>query len=103
MCINHQFSDEEIQIVMVNFDKDVTFLVSEDKVNFMFMPCKEIAEIKNNWFVQDKPTIDLYRTLSLNTNTKLKRVDFHKVDGKFVPYRVKVDSSEYSYLDEFQN
>jgi len=103
-------SSEEVsnqnEIVLVKFNKDIEFLVSEDGENFSFIPSKTIEQIKFIWFDEDKGKHILFKRLSkLSENRKvfhepeyfvnrIKKVYFRYENKQIVPYRYTVNKEQ---------
>ena len=92
------------KFVLVKFDKELKFLVSEDGEAFSFIPSKSIEEVKLTWFEvdEDKAKNILYNRLSkLSENRKvfhepdyfvnrIKKVYFRYENKQIVPYRYSI-------------
>ena len=103
MDTNHDFdekiNEDKTQIVLVKFDKEVEFLISNDEINFSFEPSKTIEKIKFAWFDEGIPKEILFNELSklsLYRKTfhepeyfvnRIKKVYFRYISNEITPYR----------------
>lgn len=93
----------ENEIVLVKFNKNIKFLVSEDGENFSFIPSKTIEQVKFIWFDEDKPKHILFKRLSKLSEkrkvfheetyfvNRIKKVYFRYENKQIVPYRYAVN------------
>ena len=96
--------DEKVNVVLVKFEEEVKFLVSDDGVNYDFTPSESIAEVKSLWFEADKARDILFENLSELSKyrkhfhesdffrTKLKKVYFRYINKQMTPYRYSLKS-----------
>jgi hypothetical protein len=88
------------EIILVEFNEDcVGFTVSNDEINYIFKPSKNIEIIKNTWFEEEIPKQILYKNLSKISESrknfheleyfknKLKKVYFKYINNELVPFR----------------
>lgn len=91
------------EIILVEFNDDcISFTVSNDEINYIFKPSKNIEIIKNTWFEEETleiPKQILYKNLSKISESrknfhepeyfknKLKKVYFKYINNELVPFR----------------